>query len=246
MSQEILAVVAGKEITEADFEAFLQALPREQRPYLSNPQFREQCKEQLISMHMFSQLGVDTKLDETEEFKNMLEEARREILAQLAVRETLKDVTVTDEEAKEYFDANQQQFVKGGTVSAKHILVETEEKCNEILEKITSGEIEFEAAAKEYSSCPSGAKGGDLGEFGRGQMVKEFEEAAFAAEIGHVAGPVKTAFGCHLIKVEKKTEESPSTFEEVKDTIARTLMQQKQNVVYNAKVAEMKEKYLQK
>ncbi|MBS6194113.1 MAG: peptidylprolyl isomerase [Clostridiales bacterium] len=246
MSQEILAVVAGKEITEADFEAFLQALPREQRPYLSNPQFREQCKEQMIAMHMFSQLGVDTKLDETEEFKSMLEEARREILAQLAVRETLKDVTVSEEETKAYYEENQKQFVKGGTVSAKHILVDSEEKCNEILEKIVSGATEFEAAAKEYSSCPSGAKGGDLGEFGKGQMVKEFEEAAFTAEIGHVVGPVKTQFGYHLIKVENKTEESLSSFEEVREMIARTLVQQKQNVAYGAKVAEMKENYLEK
>ncbi len=67
-----------------------------------------------------------------------------------------------------------------------------------------SGEKVFEDAAKEFSTCPSGQRGGDLGEFGKGQMVKEFEDAAFAAEIGHVVGPVKTQFGYHLIKVEEK------------------------------------------
>ena len=125
------------------------------------------------------------------------------------MRETLKDVTVTDEEVAAYYEENKQQFTKGETVSAKHILVDSEEKCTSVLESITSGEKAFEDAAKEASTCPSGARGGDLGEFGKGQMVKEFEEAAFAAEIGHVVGPVKTQFGYHLIKVEDKKTQKP-------------------------------------
>ena len=83
--------------------------------------------------------------------------------------------------------------------------------------KITSGEKEFEEAAKEFSTCPSGAQGGDLGEFGRGNMVKEFEEAAFAAEVGHVVGPVQTQFGYHLIKVEQKNDAKEADFEESKN-----------------------------
>lgn len=83
----------------------------------------------------------------------------------------------------------------GETVHAKHILVDDEDKCQEILEKIIGEETTFEDAAKEFSTCPSKEKGGDLGPFGRGQMVKEFEDAAFAAEVGHVVGPVKTQFG---------------------------------------------------
>lgn len=246
MSQEVLAVVAGKEITEADFEAFLQGMPREQQPYLSNPQFREQCKEQLIALYLFAAAGEEEKLDETEEFKKTMENARKEILAQMAMREALKDTTVSEEEIKAYYEENQQQFAKGGTVSAKHILTDSEDKCNEILETIVNGTKAFEEAAKEFSTCPSGARGGDLGEFGKGQMVKEFEDAAFAAEIGHVVGPVKTQFGYHLIKVEKKNEASVSAFEEVKENISRMLVQQKQSTAYNEKVAALKEKYLQK
>ena len=193
---------------------------------------------------MFAKNGEEMKLEETEEFKKLVENARRDILAQMAMRETLKDVVVSEEEIEAYYEANKQHFTKGDTGSAKHILTDSEEKCNSILESITTGETEFEPAAKEFSTCPSGAKGGALGEFGRGQMVKEFEDAAFAAEIGHVVGPVKTQFGYHLIKVEKKNEAIVASLEEVKETIRRTLLQQKQNEAYNTKVEEMKKKYV--
>lgn len=246
MSKEVLAVVGGEEITEELFNTFLQGVPKEQQAYLSNPQFREQCLEQLISLFLFAKKGQEEKLNETEEFKNIIVNAKRDVLAQLAMRETMKDVTVSEEEVKEYYDANQVQYQKGTTVSAKHILVASEEKCNEILAAITSGEKAFEEAAQEFSTCPSGQRGGDLGTFGKGQMVPEFEQAAFAAEIGQVVGPVKTQFGFHLIKAEAKNEATVASFEEVKENIKRTLVQQKQNQVYNETVAELKEKYLEK
>ena len=113
MSQEVLAVVAGEEITQAEFDAFLQGVPREQQPYLSNPQFREQCLEQLIALHMFAKNGEEMKLEETEEFKKLVENARRDILAQMAMRETLKDVVVSEEEIEAYYEANKQHFTKG-------------------------------------------------------------------------------------------------------------------------------------
>ena len=103
-----------------------------------------------------------------------------------------------------------------------------------------------EDAAKEFSTCPSGQRGGDLGEFGKGQMVKEFEDAAFAAEIGHVVGPVKTQFGYHLIKVEEKKDAAESSFDEVKEQIKSQLKQQKQGDAYSKKVAELTEKYKEK
>jgi peptidyl-prolyl cis-trans isomerase C len=86
-------------------------------------------------------------------------------------------------------------------VNAAHILVDTEKKAKDLRERINGGE-KFADLAKKYSSCPSGGKGGDLGWFGRGQMVPEFENAAFAAEKGAVVGPVRTKFGYHLILVK--------------------------------------------
>ncbi len=246
MENKVLAVVAGEEITQEIFDTFLKGVPEQQQMYLSNPQFREQCFEQLVALFLFAKKGEEDKLEETEEFQKVFASAKRDIMAQMSIRDTLKGISVSDEEIKAYYDANKAQFNKGEAVSAKHILVESEEKCNAILASITNGEKTFEDAAKESSTCPSGQKGGDLGTFGKDQMVPEFEQAAFAAEIGQVVGPVKTQFGFHLIKVEAKNEAEAAAFEEVKENIRRNLVQQKQNKVYSETVAALKEKYMEK
>ncbi|MEE4260296.1 MAG: peptidylprolyl isomerase [Bacteroidales bacterium] len=88
--------------------------------------------------------------------------------------------------------------------SARHILVATEEKCNELKSKIEKGE-DFATVAKEYSTCPSSRDGGNLGTFSPGMMVKEFDEVVFSAPINVVQGPVKTQFGYHLVEVTSRT-----------------------------------------
>ena len=89
--------------------------------------------------------------------------------------------------------------------TARHILVESEQTCEDLKTKILSGE-DFGALAGEHYKCPSGSNGGDLGEFGAGQMVKEFDEIVFSADIGTVQGPVKTQFGYHLLEVASRTD----------------------------------------
>ena len=91
------------------------------------------------------------------------------------------------------------------TASARHILVNDEAFCKELKEKINAGEITFGAAAKEYSTCPSGARGGELGSFSQGQMVPEFDKVVFNDEVGVVHGPVKTQFGYHLLEVTERS-----------------------------------------
>lgn len=245
-NQEVLAVVAGENITNADLEAFIQNAPQDQRAYASNPQFRQHCLEQLIVFRAYAKYGEELKLEETEEFKRIMENAKKDLLAQMAISEIFKGITVTEEEIEEFYKANAQHFTKGETVSAKHILVKEEDECSAVLASIANGEKTFEDAAKECSTCPSGSRGGDLGEFGRGQMVKEFEDAAFSAEIGEVVGPVKTQFGYHLIKVEKKNDASVAPLSEVAEQIKKNLVQQKQGQVYNEKAGELTAKYVQK
>ncbi|MFQ5560361.1 MAG: peptidylprolyl isomerase [Nitrospinota bacterium] len=89
--------------------------------------------------------------------------------------------------------------------AARHILVDTEEKCIDLKNKIGSGS-DFADLAKESSQCPSGQSGGDLGEFSPGQMVKEFDEVVFSEETGKVHGPIKTQFGYHLIEITSRTD----------------------------------------
>lgn len=89
--------------------------------------------------------------------------------------------------------------------SARHILVDTEEKCQELKAAIEGGR-DFAEVAKEHSSCPSGANGGALGEFSRGQMVPEFDQVVFSEELNKVHGPVKTQFGYHLLEITARSE----------------------------------------
>lgn len=89
--------------------------------------------------------------------------------------------------------------------AARHILVDSQELCEKLKTEIGDGK-DFADVAREYSGCPSGKQGGDLGEFGPGAMVKEFDEVVFSAPIGEVQGPVKTAFGYHLLEVTKRDD----------------------------------------
>ncbi|SFV59136.1 Peptidyl-prolyl cis-trans isomerase PpiC [hydrothermal vent metagenome] len=91
------------------------------------------------------------------------------------------------------------------TASARHILVADETVCNELKKKINSGEITFEQAARENSTCPSGANGGALGTFGQGKMVPEFDKVVFNDEVGVVHGPVQTQFGYHLLEITERS-----------------------------------------
>lgn len=88
---------------------------------------------------------------------------------------------------------------------ARHILVPTEQACNDLKKQIDDGTATFEDLAKAHSKCPSGSSGGDLGEFRPGQMVPEFDKVVFSAPVATVQGPVKTQFGYHLIRIDSRT-----------------------------------------
>jgi len=89
------------------------------------------------------------------------------------------------------------------TATARHILVDSEEKCNELKQAIAEG-ADFAEVAKQHSTCPSGKNGGELGSFGPGMMVKEFDEVCFNEAVGVVHGPVKTQFGYHLVEITSR------------------------------------------
>ena len=127
------------------------------------------------------------------------------------------------------------------SVNASHILVDSEEKALEILAGIKSGEISFEQAAMENSSCPSGRNGGSLGDFGKGQMVPEFDTAVFAMAVGEITdAPVKTQFGYHLIKLNSKNAAEVMPLAEIAPEIKNALLQEKQRTAYESKINQLK------
>lgn len=136
-------------------------------------------------------------------------------------------IIITDEETENYFEANKLYLGQEEEVRASHILVETEDLALDIKEKLDKGE-DFAELAKEYSTDPgSKDNGGDLGFFGKGVMVKSFQDAAFSMEIGEISQPVESSHGYHIIKLEDKTEAKEANYEEVKDQIKETILQER-------------------
>ncbi len=236
---KVLASVANQNITEADVNEMVASLSKRGQNY-NTPEGRSMILEQLIHQKLFL-IDASRNLYERESaFKAELARLKEELLINYAVNKAVENVRVSDEETKKFFDENPDQFIGGETANASHILVSDEALAKEILGKIQSGEITFEDAAKEYSSCPSSAEGGCLGDFGRGQMVPEFDEACFTMEIGELRGPVQTQFGYHLIKLNARTEAEVIPYESVKEQIRAKLAGEKQQSAYQSKINQLK------
>ena len=239
MQDKVLAVVGGKQITESEVDLALMQMGQRGQNY-NNPQGRAMILEQLIANKLFLMDAQKNLYEREPAFKEQLNKVKEDMLTSYAVQKAVEKVKVTDEEIKKFYDENPAQFEKGMTFNASHILVETEEKAAELAAKISAGEISFEDAAKENSTCPSGKSGGSLGEFGKGQMVPEFEKACEELEIGALSAPVQTQFGWHLIKLADKADGGVMAFDEVKDEIQHALMGQKQQAAYQSKVNQLK------
>ena len=149
-------------------------------------------------------------------------------------------VEVSDDEAESFYKENEEHFITPDQVQASHILVKEENEADEVKTKLDSGE-NFEDIAKEVSKCPSSAKGGDLGFFGKGQMVKEFEDAAFSLNPGEITGPVKTKFGYHMIKLIDKKKSAKQSFESVKDNIKAYIGKGIADQMITEKINELRE-----
>ena len=239
MAEKILATVGELAVTETEVQEMIGALMQRGQNF-NNPQGIDMIVEQLIGKKLLLMDARKNLYEYNEDFKRDLQKVKEEMLTNFALQKALEKVNVTDDEVKAYYDENKDSFKKGESVQASHILVDTEEKANEILAKITKGEVSFEDAARDNSSCPSSQNGGSLGEFTKGQMVPEFDEAVFNMEVGEVKGPVKTQFGFHIIKLTGKTPETLMEFEDVKPSVKEMLMGQKQQKAYESKINQLK------
>lgn len=162
-----------------------------------------------------------------------VENLKKDIGTNIKIKKLLEPkISISEEEMKNYFEENKETFNQKEEVRARHILVETEEAAKEVLEKLEAGG-DFSELAKEYSLDESNkGKGGELGFFGRGQMVAEFEDTAFSLKVNEISEPVKTDYGYHIIEVEEKKEAKEANYEENKDTIKDMLIEEKIPTVY--------------
>lgn len=235
----VAARVNGQPITEADIDAALVGMGAKGERY-NTPDGRKMVLEQLINKKLFLADAAKNLYEYDPQFKAEFQKLKEDMLANFAIAKAVDGVRVTDEEAKKFFEENEKDLNAGESVSASHILVDSEEKANEIKAEIESGAVSFEDAARKYSSCPSSEQGGALGEFTRGQMVPEFDEACFSMKVGELRGPVKTQFGYHLIKLNDKKEATPLKYEDIADQIKQKLLTDKQQAAYRSKVNQLK------
>lgn len=242
MSNKVLAKVNGREITEGDLNGFFQTLGPQVQGQFQGEQGRNRLLEELIYQELFYAEAVETKLEETAEFKEELEKMKQNLMKQFNIKTLVEGVTVESGEAEAFYNENPHFFQGQEQVEASHILVDTEEEANTILTELKGG-LEFAEAAKKYSKCPSNQQGGSLGAFSRGQMVPEFEQAAFEMKLNEVSAPVQTQFGYHLILKTAEHSAETQPFDAVQDQIKHQLLIQKQNAAYIGKVEALKEKY---
>jgi len=238
-NDKILATVGGKGITEQDVNNMILQM-RQRGQNLDNPQGRAMVLDQLIAQQLFL-IDANANMYEREPvFKDKLRKVKEEMLIGYAMQKVMEGVKVKEEEVQKYFDENKEKFPQTRSFNASHILVDSEEKANEILASIKAGEIEFADAASKYSSCPSGQNGGELGDFSSGQMVPEFENACAEMEIGTISDPVQTQFGYHLIKLNSRTDGGDVKYEDVKDQLTEALKAEKQQAAYQSKINQLK------
>ncbi|MBN1882110.1 MAG: peptidylprolyl isomerase [Deltaproteobacteria bacterium] len=196
----------GWSISADEFRDMYESLPPEVAPILSTPEGKKQYLENLVMEEiLYHEAGKEGILDDPY-VMYMAEKAKRSVIIEEYLRRELSKglVTPSTEDILAFYEENKDAFDNAETIRVRHILVDTQEEAEEILELLNEGES-FNDLAREYSICPTGPDGGDLGFFKRGDMIAEFEDAAFALEKpGDISDIVKTKYGYHIIKMEDK------------------------------------------
>lgn len=245
--EKVLAKVADREIREKDIDQVIRMMGPQGAMMYDNPQGRRAVLDELVSMHLFALKGAEEKLDQTPEFKTAVETFRNQSLARAAIDASLKDVTASDEEAKKFYDEHPDQFTQPERVHVRHVLISDDVTSADAIAKIQAdlkAGVSFDEVAKSRSLCPSAAQGGDLGEVSKGQMVPEFEAAAFALKNpGDLSEPVKTRFGWHIIRLEGRTPSSVEPFDTVKPQLVQYLTNEKKGEAFKNAVEGLKKIY---
>ncbi len=240
--EKVIAKVNGKSLTDADVGRAESEIGND-LGNLPDGQKRRALIEFLIENQIFADAAEEQKLGAGVNFEERMQYYRRRALRDAYFEKNIRD-QVSDGAARTFFEDQIKGLKPDEEVQARHILVDTEQKAKDIAEKLKAGG-DFLALAKENSKDP-GSKddGGMLGYFSRGQMVPQFEDAAFALKKGDISKPVQSQFGWHVIKLEDRREKKLPTFDEVKDRILASMIYRKAQTVAGDLRAKAKVEYL--
>jgi peptidyl-prolyl cis-trans isomerase C len=221
-TDRVVAIVDGQKITEMDLAAAEPDLQQALAQFPPGQQMAALIKG-VIDIRLMARAAEAAAMDKDAQMQATLAYVHDKALRNAYLQDKLQ-TAVSDAALKARYDAEVAKFVPQDEIHAEHILVNTEEEAKAIIAQLDQGG-DFAAIAKEKSTDKgSGQAGGDLGFFGKGQMVKPFEDAAFALDVGqYTKTPVKSDFGFHVIKVLEKRKSAPPTFEQRKDDLARQI-----------------------
>ena len=235
-NNKLLAEVNGKKIYRNDVISFMQNIEGGAR--FQNEEGIKVLTDEMVNQEIVLADAYKNKLDNDEEFKNELNLVKENMLKNYAMHKIFESVNPTEDDLKGYYDANKELVIPQKTYTASHILVDDEQKANDIYDEIEEG-LDFKEAAKKYSKDPSAASGGSLGTFPKGVMVKEFQDGLDSLEVGEISKPVKSQFGYHLIKLEDVNSAEDKPFEEVRDQVYQTYLMVKRQEKYLEKLNEI-------
>jgi len=238
----VIATYNGKKFTEGDFLDELGKLNKRSIKALSDPERRLQFVENFILSSLLYDAGVSQGFDKDPAVRKQIADLERRLVIQKVMQEH-QSAPVSDEEVRAYYDANPDDF-RTDRVKASHILVKEEALAKELHDQLVANPDLFASLAAENSIDKSNAeRGGDLGFFGRGRMVTEFEEAAFALDKdGAISDPIKTRFGYHIIMRTGREDGTPKPFEEVKNQIRIRMINDRRREQTEAFLSDLKTK----
>lgn len=229
---QTVAEVNGSVITTADFKKEVETLPPYLRPMTETPEGKKELLDTMIIREIIMQQAQKDGLDKSQAVTDKLEELKKRVVVEAFLKKKIEDqANISDADLQKFYDQNKDKFNSGDQVRASHILVKSENEAQDILGQIKKG-ANFEALAKKNSVDSAGAKGGDLGWFGKGSMIPEFEKVVFSLKEGELSGVVKTQFGYHIIKLTGKRPAGIRSFAEAKEQIKAKLLPEKQQATF--------------
>jgi len=228
----VLAEVNGATITDTDFYKEQETLPPYLKPMTETAEGKKEMLDTMVVRELIMQQAQKDGIDKSPEVAAKLEDLKKRVIVEAFLKKKVEEAAnVSDAELQEFYKKNQEKFKTGEQIKASHILVKTEPEAKEIQKQLKGG-TSFEELAKKHSIDGAAAKGGDLGWFGKGSMLPDFEKVAFGLKEGETSGIVPTKFGFHLIKLTGKRAAGPRSFEEVKDQIKAAIVPEKQQETF--------------